>query len=136
MRRDAFRWQQVIKIRSAQGVAEKLYICKTKIVQAPLLPHMRILKAHFASGAEFIEQYLPALAAGGIFFPTRRPLAIGEPVVVSIRLGKRRSPMLLRGHVVWRRPGKHRTNTKAGIGIGFLATRSHAPANPAARAPR
>ncbi|HEX3697345.1 MAG TPA: PilZ domain-containing protein [Polyangia bacterium] len=81
---------------------------------------MTILKAHFASGAEFVEHYLPALPCGGIFFPTRRPLAIGEPVVVSIRMGKRRSPMLLRGHVVWRRPGKHRTKTKAGIGIEFL----------------
>jgi Tfp pilus assembly protein PilZ len=67
---------------------------------------MTILKAHFASGAPFLEDC--------------KPLAIGEPVVVSIRLGKRRSPMLLRGHVAWRRPGKHRTKTKAGIGIEFL----------------
>jgi Tfp pilus assembly protein PilZ len=85
---------------------------------------MTILKAHFANGAAFLEDSLPSLANGGIFFPTRRPLAIGEPVVVSIRLGKRRSPMLLRGHVVWRRPGKHRTKTKAGIGIEFLAGES------------
>ena len=83
---------------------------------------MTILKAHFASGAPFLEHYLDSLPNGGIFFPTRKPLAIGEPVVVSIRLGKRRSPMLLRGHVVWRRPGKHRTKTKAGIGIEFLST--------------
>src|SRR6267378_2006534 len=81
---------------------------------------MTILKAHFASGTAFLEDYLPSLATGGIFFPTRRPLAIGQPVVVSVRLGKRRSPMLLRGHVVWRRPGRHRTKTKAGIGIEFL----------------
>jgi Tfp pilus assembly protein PilZ len=81
---------------------------------------MTILKAHFANGAAFLEDSLPLLPNGGIFFPTRRPLAIGELVVVSIRLGKRRSPMLLRGHVVWRRPGKHRTKTKAGIGIEFL----------------
>jgi Tfp pilus assembly protein PilZ len=83
---------------------------------------MTILKAHFASGAPFLEHYLDSLPNGGIFFPTRKPLAIGEPVVVSIRLGKRRSPMLLRGHVVWRRPGKHRTKTKAGIGIEFFST--------------
>jgi Tfp pilus assembly protein PilZ len=30
--------------------------------------------------------------------------------------------MLLRGLVVWRRPGKHSTKTKAGIGIEFLPT--------------
>lgn len=81
---------------------------------------MTILKAHFANGAAFLEHYLAELAPGGIFFPTRKPLAIGEPVVVSIRLGKRRSPTLVRGQVVWRRPGKHSTKTKAGIGIEFL----------------
>jgi len=83
---------------------------------------MTILKAHFASGAAFMEHYLAEPAGGGIFFPTRKPLAIGEAVVVSVRLGKRRSPMLLRGLVAWRRPGKHSTKTKAGIGIEFLPT--------------
>jgi Tfp pilus assembly protein PilZ len=83
---------------------------------------MTILKAHFASGSAFLEHYLEEPAGGGIFFPTRKPLAIGEAVVVSVRLGKRRSPMLLRGAVVWRRPGKHSTKTKAGIGIEFLPT--------------
>jgi Tfp pilus assembly protein PilZ len=81
---------------------------------------MTILKAHFANGAAFLEHYLPDLPSGGIFFATRKPLAIAEPVVVSIRLGKRRSPTLVRGQVVWRRPGKHSTKTKAGIGIEFL----------------
>src|SRR3954467_3676990 len=93
----------------------------TLIVQSPSLPHMTILKAHFANGAAFLEHYLPELPCGGIFFATRKPLAIGETVVVSIRLGKRRSPTLVRGQVVWRRPGKHSTKTKAGIGIEFLA---------------
>jgi len=83
---------------------------------------MTILKAHFANGGAFLDHYLPEQANGGIFFPTRKPLAIGEAVVVSVRLGKRRSPMLLRGAVVWRRPGKHSTKTKAGIGIEFLST--------------
>jgi Tfp pilus assembly protein PilZ len=83
---------------------------------------MTILKAHFQTGAAFLERYLPELAAGGVFFPTRRPLAIGENVVVAIRLGRRRSPMLVRGKVAWRRPGKHTTKVKAGIGIAFLAS--------------
>jgi Tfp pilus assembly protein PilZ len=81
---------------------------------------MTILKAHFQTGSAFLERYLPELAAGGVFFPTRRPLAIGESVVVAIRLGRRRSPMLVRGKVAWRRPGKHTTKVKAGIGIAFL----------------
>ena len=83
---------------------------------------MTILKAHFANGGAFLDHYLTEPVNGGIFFPTRKPLAIGEGVVVSVRLGKRRSPMLLRGVVVWRRPGKHSTKTKAGIGIEFLPT--------------
>ncbi|HVZ72180.1 MAG TPA: PilZ domain-containing protein [Polyangia bacterium] len=83
---------------------------------------MTILKAHFATGSAFLDCYLADLGNGGIFFPTRKPLALGEAVVISIRLGKRRSPMLLRGLVAWRRPGKHSTKTKAGIGIEFLPT--------------
>jgi len=87
---------------------------------------MTILKAHFPSGADFLARYLPELGEGGIFFPTRRPLAIGEHVVVAVRLGRRRSPTLIRGQVAWRRPGKHSTKVKAGIGIQFLTTDSQA----------
>jgi Tfp pilus assembly protein PilZ len=83
---------------------------------------MTILKAHFPNGAGFLDRYLADLGEGGIFFPTRRPLAIGESVVVAIRLGRRRSPMLVRGQVAWRRPGKHSTKVKAGIGIAFLSS--------------
>ena len=83
---------------------------------------MTILKAHFPSGADFLARYLPELGEGGIFFPTRRPLAIGESVVVAVRLGRRRSPTLIRGQVAWRRPGKHSTKIKAGIGIQFLTS--------------
>ena len=87
---------------------------------------MTILKAHFPDGTAFLERYLSELGNGGLFFPTRRPLAIGEVVVVAIRLGRRRSPTLIRGQVVWRRPGKHSTKIKAGIGIEFLATETQA----------
>ena len=87
---------------------------------------MTILKAHFPTGAAFLARYLPELEHGGIFFPTRRLLAIGETVAVAIRLGRRRSPTLIRGRVVWRRPGKHSTKVKAGIGIEFLETEEQA----------
>ena len=87
---------------------------------------MTILKAHFPDGTAFLERYLSELGNGGLFFPTRRPLAIGEVVVVAIRLGRRRSPTLVRGQVVWRRPGKHSTKIKAGIGIEFLSTETQA----------
>jgi len=87
---------------------------------------MTILKAHFPTGAAFLDRYLEDFATGGLFFPTRRALAIGENVAVAIRLGRRRSPTLIRGRVAWRRPGKHSTKTKAGIGIEFLPTETQA----------
>ncbi|MBC8132054.1 MAG: PilZ domain-containing protein [Deltaproteobacteria bacterium] len=81
---------------------------------------MNILKAHLRSVAEFLDRYLPDLPTGGLFIPTRKSMTIGEPVVVSLRLGPRGTTVLMRGTVAWRRPGKHRTKTQAGIGIEFL----------------
>ena len=85
---------------------------------------MMTLKAAFKTGSELLERYLGDLANGGLFIPTRRPLAIGEAVVVSVRPGPRQNPISLRGTVAWRRAGKHRTKVKAGIAIEFLSTES------------
>jgi len=85
---------------------------------------MNILKAHLRSVTEFLDRYLPDLPTGGLFIPTRKPMTIGESVVVSLRLGPRSSTVLMRGSVAWRRPGKHRTKIQAGIGIEFLETES------------
>ncbi len=81
---------------------------------------MNIVKAHLRSVTEFLERYLPELPTGGLFVPTRRLATIGESVVLSLRLGPRGNTVLMRGTVAWRRPGKHRTKTQAGIGIEFL----------------
>ena len=80
---------------------------------------MTILKTLCRTAAEFSERYLSDLAGGGLFIPTRSHLAVGDPVVVSVRIGRRADPVLLRGNVAWRRPGKHSTKTKAGIGVEF-----------------
>jgi Tfp pilus assembly protein PilZ len=87
---------------------------------------MTILKAHFPTGTAFLDRFLPEFEGGGLFFPTRRMLAIGETVAVAIRLGRRRSPTLIRGRVARRRPGKHSTKIKAGIGIEFLESERQA----------
>jgi Tfp pilus assembly protein PilZ len=87
---------------------------------------MNILNAHFVSTAEFLDRYLPEFPTGGLFIPTRKSAAIGEPVVVSVRLGSRGSAVLMRGTVAWRRPGRHRTKTRAGIGVEFLASETQA----------
>ncbi len=83
---------------------------------------MNILKAHFRSAAEFLDRYIADFATGGLFIPTRSMFAVGEQVVVSIRLGSRGGTVLVRGAVAWRRPGKHRTKIQAGIGVEFLAS--------------
>jgi Tfp pilus assembly protein PilZ len=83
-------------------------------------PYMNIVKAHFRSMAGFLDSYLPDPPTGGLFIPTRKAVTIGDSVVVSIRLGSRGSTVLMRGTFAWRRPGKHRTKIKAGIGIRFL----------------
>src|SRR4029077_16044096 len=124
VRRHQLGRQPIVKIRSSQACRQSLTGGSKFIVHSPPLTHMTTLKVHFATGEPFLDHYLADLPNGGLFFPTRRALAIGETGVISIRLGKRRSPMLLRGTVVWRRPGKHRTKTKAGIGVEFLPSES------------
>lgn len=81
-----------------------------------------MLKAHFRSREEFLESYLSDLPGGGIFFPTRKNMLAGDPVIVSVRVGRQRSPMLLSGSVAWRRGGRRRPAVKAGVGIEFLAS--------------
>jgi len=83
---------------------------------------MTILKTLCRNEVEFFERYLADLPNGGLFIPTRRALAIGEAAVLSVRIGPRADPVLLRGVVAWRRPGKHSTKTKAGLGVEFLAS--------------
>lgn len=86
---------------------------------------MTILKTLCRTESEFFDRYLSDLAGGGLFIPTRMALPIGEQVVVSVRIGPRADPVLLRGSVAWRRPGKHSTKTKAGIGVEFLPSEKH-----------
>src|SRR5450432_815526 len=97
---------------------------RTPRLQCRRNAYMNILKAHLRSVTEFLDRYLPDLPTGGLFIPTRKPMTIGESVVVSLRLGPRSSTVLMRGSVAWRRPGKHRTKIQAGIGIEFLETES------------
>src|SRR3569832_1866898 len=73
---------------------------------------MTILNTLCRTEAEFFDRYLGDLAGGGLFIPTRMALPLGEQVVVSVRIGPRADPVLLRGSVAWRRPGKHSTKTK------------------------
>lgn len=83
---------------------------------------MRILKARYGSGEEFLGSYDTSFAHGGVFIPTRLAVEVGEPVVVGVQIGRRTNPLLVRGAVVWRRRGKHSEKIRAGLGVEFLAS--------------
>jgi Tfp pilus assembly protein PilZ len=69
---------------------------------------------------EFLAVYQPSGGNGGVFCPTRSKLLPGDEVSVKVRLGRRQPPMVLLGHVAWRRPGRHLLKIRAGIGVEFL----------------
>lgn len=81
-----------------------------------------LLKATYPRAAALLQDYLDDLPQGGLFVPTTRALVEGQDVVVSVRFGRRSSPVLLRGLVAWRRTGKHSTKTRAGVGVSFVET--------------
>src|SRR5262249_34037122 len=80
---------------------------------------MRILRARYRSGEEFLRHYQPSLVGGGLFFPTREAIPLGTQVVVEVRFPGLCNKQLLRSFVAWRRAGKHRTKLRAGLGIEF-----------------
>ncbi len=82
---------------------------------------MRMLRARYRGGEEFLRHYQPSLVGGGVFFPTREAIPLGTPVIVEIRFPGLCNKQLVRGFVAWRRAGKHRTKLRAGLGIEFLA---------------
>jgi Tfp pilus assembly protein PilZ len=68
---------------------------------------------------EFHAAYQPSGGNGGVFCPTRSKLQVGDLVSVKVRLGRRQPPMVVYGHVAWRRPGRHLLKIRAGIGVEF-----------------
>jgi Tfp pilus assembly protein PilZ len=71
---------------------------------------------------EFASLYQANIVEGGIFYPTRKKLAIGKIVTLKVRLGRRQPPLLVYGKVTWRRPGRHLEKIRAGVGIELLPT--------------
>ena len=82
---------------------------------------MSILRTRYASAEEFLRHYLPALANGGVFFPTREIMADESPVLVEVRFPELGDRMMLRGSIAWRRAGRHRTKLRAGLAVEFDA---------------
>src|SRR5262245_27437635 len=83
---------------------------------------MRILRARYRNGEDFLRHYQPSMQGGGVFFPTREAVALGTAVLVEVRFPGLCNKQLIRGFVAWRRAGKHRTKLRAGLGVEFLAS--------------
>jgi Tfp pilus assembly protein PilZ len=82
---------------------------------------VRVLRARYASGKEFLAFYLTTPAEGGMFYPTREALSVGQEMAVEVRFPGLVTKTVLRGRVAWRRRGRHRSKLRAGVGIEFLA---------------
>lgn len=86
---------------------------------------MRILRVRYRSAAEFLSQYQPSFLHGGVFYPTREAVPLGEAVIIEVRFPELVDRILLRGFVAWRRQGRHRSKTRAGLGVEFLEAERH-----------
>lgn len=83
---------------------------------------MRVLIARYQNRSEYLERYEPSFRYGGVFFPTRKVIEPGEPVMLDVRLPELRDHMLVRGTVLWRQRGKRSKGQRAGLGIEFAAS--------------
>lgn len=83
---------------------------------------MTIIRAKYPDAQTFLDSYLANFRYGGAFFPTRRRIPIGYPVILDVRFPGLRSKVLLRGIIAWRRSGKRREKIRAGLGIEFLGS--------------
>ncbi|RMH40465.1 MAG: hypothetical protein D6689_13495 [Deltaproteobacteria bacterium] len=83
---------------------------------------MRILRAQYRTGDDFLTHYISTFPHGGLFFPTRAKLDLGQIVLVDVRVPNLRDRMLVCARVTWRRPANRRTGVPAGVGLEFLAS--------------
>jgi Tfp pilus assembly protein PilZ len=78
---------------------------------------MRILKARYRGAADFLAAYDATLAGGGLVFPTRAQVTVGEPVVVEVRFPELGDRLLLRATLTWRRGARVREGMPAKVGV-------------------
>lgn len=86
---------------------------------------MRILKARYRGAGEFLVAYQASFPYGGLFFPTREHVTVGELVLAEVRFPELGDRLLLRSFVAWRRSARVREGTPAGVGVEFLASELH-----------
>ena len=83
---------------------------------------VRILKARYRSAKDFLGAYQGSFPYGGLFFPTREHVTVGELVLAEVRFPELGDRLLVRSFVAWRRSARVREGTPAGVGVEFLAS--------------
>ena len=80
---------------------------------------MKILKARYKSGQEFLDALDKEDPAGELFCPVTTPLDEGQRVVVEVHFPQLPNKMLVRGSVVWWRAALPRLRVRAGAQVSF-----------------
>ena len=78
------------------------------------------LKVTCQTKGDFSTKFLNEFPNGGFFVPTRLRAKVGEPVMLSLRIGSRSAPVLLRAFVRWIQRGKVSPKLRAGVAVEFL----------------
>jgi type IV pilus assembly protein PilZ len=76
-----------------------------------------ILNLSIRDTDELYACYMPFIANGGLFIPTRKQFLLGDEVFVLLELMDEPEKIPLTGKVVWVTPKGVVTNRKQGIGI-------------------
>jgi len=58
---------------------------------------VRILRARYRNAGDFLAHHQPAFVFGGLFYPTREAIPLGESVIVEVRFPELTDRMFLRG---------------------------------------
>ena len=80
---------------------------------------MKILKARYRSGLEFLDALDKEEPAGELFCPVTTPMEEGQRVVVEVHFPQLPNKMLVRGTVVWWRAALPRLRVRAGAQVSF-----------------
>lgn len=68
---------------------------------------------------ELYECYMPFVAGGGLFIPTRKQYMLGDEVFVLLELMEEPDKIPLTGKIVWVTPKGVSGNRRSGVGIQF-----------------
>ncbi len=78
-----------------------------------------ILNLTLKEANELYECYMPFIAGGGLFIPTRKQYMLGDEVFVLLELMEEPDKIPLTGKIVWVTPKGVSGSRRSGVGIQF-----------------